>query len=218
MPDPTSCFCSVFQRRHGLYCTKPTWIWSGWSGQGLVKHIRKQAGVQESLGPVSDRTQPPRYQFSHLQTRFCSSRDDSDNIVQNQPASDFGWLCRFWPNGSGLEASQCSRIIWPTSGHCFPADLDQMPIRSGMFTGNTLFRIKISPWCPVSKLQVMYTDRTCTSQFKQKYSVWVIAKEAVRNSWEIFITILGHKYHQKTFSTIFWVTNIIRIIQTMSSQ
>ena len=28
-----------FQRRHGSYCAKPTWIWSGWPGQGLAKCI-----------------------------------------------------------------------------------------------------------------------------------------------------------------------------------
>ena len=48
------------------------------------------------------------------------------------------WLtvsARFGPYGSGLKASQCARIIWPTSGQCFLADSDRMQTRSGMFTG-----------------------------------------------------------------------------------
>ena len=28
-----------FQRRHGSYCAKLTWVWSGWPGQDLDKHI-----------------------------------------------------------------------------------------------------------------------------------------------------------------------------------
>ena len=79
-----------------------------------------------SLLPVSD-----------FQTQFRSSTDVSDNIVQNQPGSNLGLAdcVRFGPNGSGPEASQCARIIQPTSGQCFPADPDRMRIGSGMFTG-----------------------------------------------------------------------------------
>ena len=178
---------------------------------GLVRIWRNTSGQEASWcagiiwpGFWQDATGP--LPVSHLQTRFCSSRDVPDNIVQ-KPArirSSFGWLCRFWPNGSGPEASQCA------SGKYFPADPDRSRIGSGMFTGSTHFRIKISPWCPVIKLQAMYTDRTRTSQSKQKHSVWVMAKETVRNSWDILITILGHKYHQKTFWSPFWVTSIIR--------
>ena len=45
---------------------------------------------------------------SHFQIRFHSS--GTDNIVQNQPGSDLvlADCVRFWPNGSGPEASQCA--------------------------------------------------------------------------------------------------------------
>ena len=56
-------------------------------------------------------------------TQLQSSTDIPDNIVQNQPRSDLvlADCVRFWTNRSGLEASQCARIIQPTSGQCFPA-------------------------------------------------------------------------------------------------
>ena len=52
---------------------------------------------------------------SHFQNRFCSSTDVPDNIVQNHPGSNLvlADCVRFWPKGSGPEASQCARIIWP---------------------------------------------------------------------------------------------------------
>ena len=114
---------------------------------GLVKHIRKQAGVQESSGPVSGRTQPPRYQFSHLQTQFSSSRDAPDNIVQNQPGSDLILADSVGFGQTDLVRKQANvqESPGPLLVICFPADSDQMRIRSGMFTGNTLFRIQISP-------------------------------------------------------------------------
>ena len=42
---------------------------------------------------------------------------------------------RFWPNGSGPEASRCARIVWPAFGQCFPAHPDWTRIGSDMFTG-----------------------------------------------------------------------------------
>ena len=63
----------------------------------------------------------------HFQTWFRSSTDAPDIIVQNQPGSDLvlADCVRFWPNGSGPEASRCATIIRPASGQCFPS------IRSG---------------------------------------------------------------------------------------
>ena len=63
---------------------------------------------------------------SHFQSRFRSSTDVPDNIVQNQPGSDLvlADCVRFWPNGSGPEASLCARIIRPVSGQCFLSESD----------------------------------------------------------------------------------------------
>ena len=46
---------------------------------------------------------------SHFWTRFHSSTDVPDNIIQNQPGSDLVLAdrVRSWPNGSGPEASRC---------------------------------------------------------------------------------------------------------------
>ena len=46
-----------------LYKTDPDPIWMAWSGFGQTRLVWKQAGVQESSGPVSGRTQPARCQF-----------------------------------------------------------------------------------------------------------------------------------------------------------
>ena len=68
--------------------TDPDPIWMAWSGSGQTQLFWKQAGVQESAGPVSGRTQPAPLPVSHFQTRFRSSTDVPDNILQNQPGSD----------------------------------------------------------------------------------------------------------------------------------
>ena len=127
-----------FQRRQGAYCAEPTRIRSGWPGQGLAKHVwsgskpvcrNQRAGFrQDATGPLP---------VSHFQARFRSSTDVPVNTVQDQPGSDLvlADCVRFWPNGSGPEASRCATIIRSASGQCFPADPDRMRIGSGMFTG-----------------------------------------------------------------------------------
>ena len=74
---------------------------------------------------------------SNFGTWILLSTDDPDNTVQNQPGSDLvvADCVRFWPNGSGPEASRCARNIRSASGQCFPPDPDRMQIGSGMFTG-----------------------------------------------------------------------------------
>ena len=69
-----------------------------WSGLGKTHLVRKQAGEQESSGPVSGRTQPAPLPVSHFQTRFHSSTDVLDNTVQNQPGSGLVLVdcVRFW--------------------------------------------------------------------------------------------------------------------------
>ena len=69
--------------------------------------------------------------------QFPFSKEGRDPIV-HQPAPDVDGLVRVWPNRSGLEASQCARLIRPVSGQHFQADPDPMRIRSGMFTGYIL--------------------------------------------------------------------------------
>ena len=64
---------------------------------------------QDETGPLP---------VSHFNTRFRFSTNVPDNTVPNQPGSDLVLAdsVKFWPNGSGLEASQCARIIRPAYG------------------------------------------------------------------------------------------------------
>ena len=67
MPDPTSLihFSSVFPKKAWivLHKTDLNLIWMVWSGFGQTHLVWKQAGVQESPGPVFGRMQPVHYQF-----------------------------------------------------------------------------------------------------------------------------------------------------------
>ena len=78
--------------------THPGPIWMAWSGFGQTHLVQKQAGVQESSGSYfwQDTTGP--LPVSNFQTRFRSSADVPDNILQNQPGSDFvlADCVRFW--------------------------------------------------------------------------------------------------------------------------
>ena len=93
MPDPTPRirFSSVFPKKTWIILCKtdPDPMWMALPGLGRMHPVRKQCGVPESSGPVSGRTQPARYQFPHFLTRFRSSTDGPDNIVQSQPGSDW---------------------------------------------------------------------------------------------------------------------------------
>ena len=67
MPDLTShiCFSSIFPKKAWIILCKtdPDPIWMAWPGFGQMHLVWKQAGVQESSGPVSGRTQLACYQF-----------------------------------------------------------------------------------------------------------------------------------------------------------
>ena len=122
---PASVLDFFFQRRHGSYCAKPTRIRCGWPGQGTSGlEASRCAGIighgfwQDATGPLP---------VSLFHTPFRSSTGVTDNIVQNQPGSGLvlADCVRFWPNGSGPEASRCARIIRPASGQSV------LPSRSG---------------------------------------------------------------------------------------
>ena len=109
--------------------TVQNWIWSGWSGQVLAKCIWSRGKlVCENHRAWFWQNATGLLPVSHFQTLLQSS---TDHNVQNQLGSDLvlAHCVRFWPNGSGLEASWCARIIRPASGQCFQAN------PSAMFSG-----------------------------------------------------------------------------------
>ena len=148
MPDPTSrirfqlrfCFVFVFSKEgmdHSVQ-NRP-----GSDLDGLVRVWPNASGLEASRcagtiwpGFWQDATGP--LPVSHFQTRFRSAPQTSRVILCNTSlGSDLvlADCARFWPNGSGPEASRCAGIIRPASGQRFPADPDRMRIGSGMFTG-----------------------------------------------------------------------------------
>ena len=119
--------------------------WRGSSLDGLVSVLPNTSGLEASrcegvIRPGVWQDATGLLLVSHFQTQLHSSTDTLDNIIQNQPRFDLvlADCARFWPNGSGSEASQCARTIRPSSGQCFSANLAQMRIGSGMFTGDLL--------------------------------------------------------------------------------
>ena len=118
---------------------------------GLVRVWPNASGLEASrcagiTGPGFWQHATGPLPVSYFQTRFRSSTDVPDNIVQNQPGSCLvlADCVRFWPHGSGPEATRCARIIRPASGQCFHPDPDRMRIGSGMFTGRILTVTKVS--------------------------------------------------------------------------
>ena len=171
-----------FRRRHGSYCAKPTWIRSGWPGLVIIWPKRIWSGSKRVCRNQQARFLPDRYRpatSSHFQTRFCSSTDVTDNIVQNQPGSDLVLAdrVRFCLNRSGPEAGRCAKSIWPAFGRCFPVDPDRRHIASGMFTEvvdwmmAAVFR-RSSARCPTAVLAAKVSNRmtascSCSKNLKQ---------------------------------------------------
>ena len=109
----------IVQHRPGSELDGLVRVWPNASGL----EASRRAGIigpgfwQDATGPLP---------VCHFQTRLQSSTDVPDHIVQNQPGSDLvlSDCVRFWPNGSGPEASRCAGIIRPASGQRLPADPD----------------------------------------------------------------------------------------------
>ena len=116
-------------------------MWTAWSGFGRTHLVRKQASVQESLGPVpAERNWPA--------TTFPLS--DSVAFFHRWPGSCCAKLARilfgsgcfgFWLNRSGLEASRCA--VQESSGSILAKASELICIISGMFTGNKSTQSKL---------------------------------------------------------------------------
>ena len=134
MPDPTSriCFSSVLSKI--ILCkTNPGPIWMAWSGFGQTPLVWKQAGVQESSGPVFGRRPPARYHFPTFRLgsvlprtpRIILCKTSPDLILFCLTVSGFGQTDPVRNHGNVQESFR------PASGQCFPADLRIGP---GTFT------------------------------------------------------------------------------------
>ena len=113
-------------------------IWMSWSGFGQTHLVWKLAGVQESSGPVSGRTQPARYQFPIF--RLCSVLPQTSRIILCKTSAD---PIEFWLTVSGLGQTDPVRKqagVQESSGPLLAnaSQPDWMRIGSGMFTGNTI--------------------------------------------------------------------------------
>ena len=105
-------------------------IWMAWSGFGKTRLVWKQAGVQESSGPVSGRTHPARYQFPTF--RLGSVFPQTSRIILCKTSPDPVW---FWLTASGFGQTD------PVSKQAgVQESSDRMPIGPGMFTGNLFGR------------------------------------------------------------------------------
>ena len=128
---PASVSVALFPKKVWIVLRKtdPDLIWMAWSGFGQTHLVWKQAGVQEPLVPNSGRTPlSDLVTFFHRRPESHCAKPAGSNLVLAD-------CVRFWPNRSGPETNWRPTIIGPASGQCFPANLDQMPIGSGMFTG-----------------------------------------------------------------------------------
>ena len=98
-----------------LFCkTDPDPIWMALSGFSQTHRVRKQAGVQEPSGLVSGRTQPARHQFPTFILGGVLPRTACIILCKTIPDPIWFWLTvRFWPNGSGPEAS-CHNVQHPS--------------------------------------------------------------------------------------------------------
>ena len=115
-------FHFFLQRRHRSYCAKPTWIHTGWPGQGLAKCVwsGSKPVCRNHQAQCLAGCHQPAASFPTLRLGCVLPRTAwilLSNIV-------LAGCVRFWPNRSGPEASWCGGIIQPTSGPCFGADPD----------------------------------------------------------------------------------------------
>ena len=142
MPDPTSRirFSTVFPKKAWVILCKtdPDPVWMAWSVFWPNKTGLEASWCAGIIWPGFWQDATGLLTVSLFQTRFCSSTDVLDNIVETSPDPNYVVLAdcvRFWPNGSDPKGNLCARIIRPASGQCLPADPDRMRIGSGMFTG-----------------------------------------------------------------------------------
>ena len=87
----------VLKARIILWKTNPDLTWMAWSGFRQMRLVWKQAGVQESMGPVLGRTHTGCCQFPTF--RFCCVRPQTARIILCKTSLD---PVGFWLTVSGF--------------------------------------------------------------------------------------------------------------------
>ena len=111
-----------FERRPGSYCAKLSQIQSGWPGQVLAKCILSGSKpVCKNHQTQLWQNTTGHYQFPTFRLSCIFPQTAQIILCKTQPGSTsvLADCVRFWQSRCGPEASQCARIIWPTSGPCF---------------------------------------------------------------------------------------------------
>ena len=131
MPDTTSRirFDLVLPKKAPIILSRtgPDPIWMTWSGLGQTHLVKKQAGVQKSTGPVLTERNWPAISFLLSDSVvFFQRRPESYCSKPARIRLVLADCVRFWPNGSGPEASQYTRFIGPASGQRFRANPDRI--------------------------------------------------------------------------------------------
>ena len=91
---PASVSAPFFKKKAWIILFKPDPdpIWMAWSGFGQTHLVQKQAGMQESSGPVSGRTQPARYQFPTFSLGFVLPQRSRIILCKTSPDPVYFWL------------------------------------------------------------------------------------------------------------------------------
>ena len=106
--------------------TDPTWM--AWSGFGQTHLVWKQAGVQESSGQVSGRTQPARYQFPTFR-RDSVLPQTSRIIFWGKTSPDPVWFWLIVPGFGQTDPVRKQAGVQQTSGPLLASAFQ--PIRPG---------------------------------------------------------------------------------------
>ena len=142
MPDPTSRirFSFVFPKNAWiiLHETDPDPIWMVWSGFGQTHLVWKQAGVQESLGPVSGRIQPARYQFTSFRLGSILPQTSWIILCKTSPHPIYFWLIVSGFGQTDPVRKQAS--VQESSGPLLAKAFRPIRTGSGMFTGVDLYQ------------------------------------------------------------------------------
>ena len=175
MPDPRTSrilFSSGFTKKAwAILCkTDPDPIWVAWPGFGHTHLVWKQAGVQESSGPVSGRTRPVRCYFPTF--RLGSVLPQMSRIISCKTSPD---PIQFW-------------LIVPGLGQRDPVRKQAKGIRSGSKPVCRNHPARFWPVLPgrsgpdANRIRHVYWGVTTASPSPAKHGLMPLSSSAVKYS------------------------------------